>query len=66
MATKMTRSRKPSAGNGKVVVVLDWEKETKGTHVYGSDNDGDAINKLYVKKDGMDKAKRIRVSVESA
>jgi hypothetical protein len=34
-------------------VVLKHVKETKGTHVYGTDDDGAFVSQVYVRKDAL-------------
>lgn len=48
-------------------VKLDYERSTKGTHVYSTMDDTSPISTLYLKRSGMPSgpAERIEVTVET-
>lgn len=50
----------------KTEVNLTYTKSTKGTHVYGTQEDGAAVSSVYIKRDALpkDAPKVIKLTIE--
>lgn len=49
-----------------ITIKLTYVKETKGTHVYGTDEEGAAITTLYIRKSSLPKDAPQEISVTVA
>ena len=50
----------------KLVIQLDYTKSTKGTHVYGSEEDDAPVRTLYIKRSALPVMEPKRIAVELA